>query len=381
MKHEPTCRIVLLIPSLNIGGAEVQLVNLAVGLHENGGNDITVVTFYDSGRLFDDLKESGVPVVSLKKTGRWDIFGFIGRFIGTVRTIGPDLIYGFLGTPNILVALLRPFLRGAKIAWGIRYSEIELYHYDRLSRLSYLVERVLAFVPDLIIVNSNAGLEYAGRRGFPLGKMRVVENGIDTDSFFVDRKRGRGLRREWGVGEDQRLVGMVGRLDPIKDHGMFLKAASIVAEKLDDVRFVLVGDGPADFTGSLKESAEGLGLGKKVTWAGYRSDMNGVYNALDVFVSASLSEGFSNVICEAMACGVYPVVTNVGDSAHILGGCGLVVEPGDPEKLAEGLLSALVDYRTVSPDKIRGRIVESFGMGLMVKRTRDLLGGLCSKGR
>ncbi|MBN1573902.1 MAG: glycosyltransferase [Deltaproteobacteria bacterium] len=380
MKHEPPCRIMLLIPSLNIGGAEVQLVNLAKGLYGSRGG-VTVVTFYDSGRLFDDLKESGVPVVSLKKAGRWDIFGFLRRFVKTVRTIRPDLIYGFLGTPNIIIALLKPFFPGVKIVWGIRYSEIELHYYDWLSRLSYLVERGLAFVPDLIIANSNAGLEYAKRRGFPPEKIRVVQNGIDTERFFISPEEGKGVRREWGVGEGQRLVGMVGRLDPIKDHGTFLMAASTVSGKYDDVRFVFVGDGPADYTDSLKGLAEELGLGEKIIWAGYHSKMNAVYNALDIFVSSSLSEGFSNVICEAMACGVYPVVTNVGDSALILGDCGRVVSSNDARGLAEGLSSALsdYDYQTISvlPGEIRERIVKNFGIDLMVKRTEDLLEGLC----
>ncbi len=378
MKNEQPCRIVLLIPSLNIGGAEVQLVNLARGLYEDRG-DVTVLTFYDSGSLFDDLNESGVPVISLRKSGRWDLFGFLRRFFKTAHTIRPNLIYGFLVTSNILIALLKPFLPGVKVVWGIRYSEMELHHYDWLSRLSYLVERFLSFIPDLIIVNSGAGLDSARRRGFPPERMRIIQNGIDTERFFISPEEGKGVRGEWGVGKGQRLVGMVGRLDPIKDHRTFLSAASIVSDRFDDVRFVLIGDGPAVYTDSLRALAGELGLGGKIIWAGYHSKMNAVYNALDVFVSASLSEGFSNVICEAMACGVYPAVTNVGDSALILGDCGVIVEPGDPKGLAEGLSSALSDYRKISPDEIRGRIVENFGIDLMVRRTKDLLEGLCGE--
>lgn len=378
MKHELFCRIILLIPSLDIGGAEIQLVNLARGLYKNR-NDVTVATFYDSGKLFDDLKCSGIPTVSLRKSGRWDIFGFLWRYIKTVYKIKPDVIYGFLGTPNILVAFLNPFFPGIKIVWGIRYSEIELHHYDLLSRLSYRVEKWLSSLPDLIIVNSDAGLEYAQKRGFPPDKMRVVLNGIDTDSFFISPKEGKILRREWGINDDQRLIGMVGRFDPIKDHKAFFSAASIAAKKYDDARFVLIGDGPTDYIDSLRVSAEELGLGKKIIWAGYRRDMNAVYNALDIIVSSSLSEGFSNVIGEAMACGVYPVVTNVGDSALILGDHGRVVEANDPKGLAEGLSSALLNDRMIPGNEIRERIVKNFNIDLMVKRTENLLKDLCKE--
>lgn len=380
MKKKSSCSIVLLIPSLDIGGAEVQLVNLARGLHENS-NDLTVLTFYNSGKLLDDLKSSGVPTLSLEKRGRWDIFGFLRRYAIMLNEIKPDVVYSFLGTPNIIASLMKPFSTGGKIVWGIRYSEIELHHYDLLSRFSYRIERLLSFLPDMIIANSEAGREYAHKRGFPWEKIVVVYNGIDTDRFFISPEGGKRLRSEWKIEEGERLIGTVGRFDPIKDYETFLSAASIVAKKFDNARFIFVGDGPKEYIDSLKALAERLGLKGKIVWAGYRNDMNGVYNALDIIVSSSASEGFSNVICEAMACGVYPVVTNVGDSATIVGGHGRVVNPSDPNGLAEGIISCLLDDRMISPNKIRERIVKNFNIDLMVSRTEKLLKGLCGEGK
>jgi len=367
--------ILLFVPTLRYGGAETQFINLSKGLYKRG-HSVTVAMFYSLGWLQNELKREGVSVVSLEKRGRWDVFGFLWRLVKLLCQIRPDAIYGF-GVPNIITAILKPFFDDIKMIWGIRYSEIELHHYDYLSRFTYRIQRWLSPLPDLIIVNSYAGLEYARKCSFPTEKLLVIPNGIDTERFFINPTGHKKVRGEWGIGEDQRLIGIVGRLDPIKDHQTFLKAASIVAEESKDIKFVIIGDGPPDYIKSLKLLSEKLGLGKYLIWAGYRQDMTAVYNSLDIIVSSSLSEGFSNVICEAMSCGVYPVVTDVGDSKIIVYLLGVVVKAGDSEKLANGLQSAMIEIQKVNRNEIRRRIENHFNLEQMVEKTERALLDIC----
>jgi glycosyltransferase involved in cell wall biosynthesis len=142
------------------------------------------------------------------------------------------------------------------------------------------------------------------------------------------------------------------------------------------VRFVCVGDGAASYREQLQALSRELGLAECLRWVGFRDDIAAVYNSLDLACSSSLfGEGFSNAIAEAMACGVPCVVTDVGDSAAIVGTTGEVVPGGDPQALANGWGRLRVRLR-VQPDlraEARNRIAQHFGVGSLVERTSAAL--------
>lgn len=369
-------RIVFLIRSLHYGGAERQLVALAKGLKERG-HSVLVAVFYPGGPLEKDLEDSGVPVNILDKHGRWDVFPFLWRLISLVRYEKPDILLGYLPVPNLLTVLLKPLLPRIKMVWGVRASNVDLSRYDWLVRVVFRIECFFSRFADLIIVNSRAGQEYHLKHGFPESKMVVVPNGIDTERFVPDPEARHRVRKEWGITDNEKLIGIVARLDPMKDYPTFLKAASLLAKERDDVRFVCVGDGPEPYKSELKRLAQALKLEDKLIWAGSRDDMPAVYNALDIASSSSsYGEGFPNVVGEAMACGVPCVVTDVGDSAWIIGDTGLAVGPKDPVALAKSIskmLKELDDNSTQIAEKVRTRIVENFSLSRLITNTNQQL--------
>ncbi|HJP13149.1 MAG TPA: glycosyltransferase, partial [Nitrospinota bacterium] len=207
-----------------------------------------------------------------------------------------------------------------------------------------------------------------------------IPNGIDTERFQPDRARGRAARAAWGIDPGARVVGLVGRLDPMKGHELFLRAAAQAAQKKSDLVFVCVGEGSGVFRESLLKLSRELALDGRVVWSSSRNDMNDVYNAFDVVCSASVfGEGFSNAVGEAMACGVPCVVTDVGDSALIVGDTGLVVPPGDPEALVEGLctlIGVIEEKGQELSTKARERIVGRFSRHRLVGTTYRVLSAL-----
>lgn len=368
-------KIALLTRSLNYGGAERQLVALAKGLHEQGHN-VVVAVFYGGGPLQRDLNEAGVPVHSLGKRGRWDMFGFGLRLIKFIKRQSPDVLHSYLGIPNILTAVIKPLFPQTRMAWGVRASNIPPERYDWTARLAYRIECRLARFADLIIANSHAGLEYAALNGFPKSRMIVIPNGIDVLRFTIDEAARASLRREWGIGDGEILAGLVGRLDPMKNHPAFLNAAATLIKQRDDLRFVCVGSGPAEYRRRLRDLSCELGLSQHLIWVDARSDMPAVYNALDLIVSASCyGEGFSNVVAEAMACGVSPVVTDVGDSAWVVGDCGDVIQVGDPDALADAVerLARRIARGDRRREDCRRRIVERFSVGALETKTAAAL--------
>jgi glycosyltransferase involved in cell wall biosynthesis len=365
-------KIVLLCRSLNRGGTERQLVTLAKGLHRRG-IDVTVLVFYGVGDLKKELHACGVKVVDLRKSGRWDVLPFLQRLMRVVRELEPDIVYGFLGPANMLASLLRVFLPGFRVVWGVRAANVDLNQYDWLSRATYRVERRLSRFADLIICNSHAGMEYAAAHGFPKKKMRFIPNGIDTEKFKPDSAARARLRDEFDIGETERLIGLVGRLDPMKDHETFLRAAAMLASGRSDCRFVCAGDGPSAYRVHLQQLAADLDLESKLIWCGERGDIPDVFNAMDLACSSSYGEGFSNVIAEGMACGIPYVVTDVGDSASIVEGTGIVVPPQMPSALCEGMRLMLTK---IGPDlsvAVRRSVVDRFTNEVLVNNTLEML--------
>lgn len=368
--------ILFLVRSLDRGGAERQLVVLAKGLARRG-HAVAVAVFFGGGVYEAELAEADVRVINLGKQGRWDVLPFLNRLVRLLRKERPAVMHSYLGVPNILATVLKPLLPGIRIVWGVRASNVDLSRYDWLSRLAYSLECRLARFADCIIANSCAGKRYAVANGFPEGKIIVIPNGIDTTYFRFDSKGRQQVRSEWALGEDEMLVGLVARLDPMKDHPSFLEAASHIARGRHDVRFVCVGDGSADYVEAIKQQAVALGLIEQLIWAGARDNMPAVYSALDIATSSSFGEGFSNTIAEAMACGVPCVVTDVGDSAHIVGDLGSVVAPGDGSALAaaiQHLTNLPPAERRALGDAGRARIVSEFGLDRLVQRTEQALG-------
>ncbi|MDD3312792.1 glycosyltransferase [Pseudodesulfovibrio sp.] len=365
-------RVCLLAPSLEAGGAERQLTLLANGLARRG-HGVDVALFRRLGPLLGELGP-GVRLHDLGKGGRGDV-RFLWRLWRFLRRGRHDCLYTFLGVPNIAGALLRPFIRPTRLVWSVRASNMDMRQYSRAARAARFVEERLAAAPDLIVANAEAGKRCAVEHGFPAGRMAVVPNGIDTDVFFPDRGAG-DVWPDPARRGDGPLVGVVGRIDPMKGHEVFLRAAAMLAEALPAIRFVCVGGGDASLLERLRRRADDLGLGERLAWAGRRDDMPAVYNALDLCCLPSLfGEGFPNVLGEAMACGVPCVATDVGDAAALIGGTGAVAPPGDPEALCAAVLETLARARDGGLADPRARIMAEYSLEAMVGRTEALLAG------
>ena len=368
-------KIVLFIRSLEVGGAERQFVALATGLHRHGEN-VHVLTFYPGGALRPELEAAGVAVADLGKRGRWDVFPFAWRLWLWLRRSRPDVLYSWLPTANTLSAIVGGLARVPCIVWGVRASAVDFSHLGWLCWFDFQATRIAACWADRIICNSEQGFRFHVAKAYPLGKMCIIENGIDTESYCFDPAGRRRLRDEWKVGAGDTAIGLVARLDPIKGHEIFLQAAALLASGREDIRFICIGDGPATYLSKLQALSESLGVVGRIVWAGPRSDLAAVYSAIDIATSSSHSEGFSNSIAEAMACERPCVVTDVGDSYRIVGETGWVVSANNPEVLANGWKAALtlpeadIGRRGVSA---RRRVVLNFSVARMVECTLEQL--------
>lgn len=368
-------RVLFLIRSLGCGGAERQLVALATGLRRAGW-DVAVACFYAGGTFQRELEYGDVPVIDLRKRGRWDIAGFLWRLWRALRQFDPDIVHGYLTVGNLLSLMARLASPHSRVVWGVRSSFIDRDRYDWMSRVTFALSCRMARRADRIIFNSEAGSTLHGARGYPVDRLVVIANGIDTDRFRFDEASRERMRREWGASDHEVLVGLIGRLDPMKDHPTFLQAVALLAADDAPWRFVCVGGGDSDYAGTLKMRARELGLANRLVWAGTCEDMIAAYSAIDIVVSASRGEGFPNVVAEAMACGRPCVVTEVGDSAHLVADTGIVVPPRDPEALRDGIAKMrqrMEDDPMAVALAARTRVVDQFSMATLVGNSARVL--------
>lgn len=363
------CDVLFLIRSMGRGGAERQLSLLARALHARGLR-IAVAVFYAGGPLENELHAAGVEVVDLQKRGRWSNVGVLWRISREVLMRRPRILHSYMSTQNLMALLLRPWLRmqGCRVVCGIRIAFLDLRAYGVVPSI---VDRCHSFLlrwADCVISNSRAALvQLEGK--LPQARSYAIPNGVEPTRFTFSKTKRRSLRADWELADGSVVLGVVGRLDPQKNHAQLLEAFAAAGGRLEHVGIVFVGDGPITYRESIARRAEMLGLQARLIWAGPSDDMAAVYSALDMFCLCSSSEGFPNVLAEAMCAGLPCVTTDVGDAALLVGDSGWVVPPGDPQALAQALLQALHALPGWDRDRSRRRMVEEFSVEALADRT------------
>ncbi len=368
--------MVHLITSLHVGGAQMHLYRTLCQFDSRRFQS-TVISLVRPGKVGEMLAARGVRVLTPGMAkGKPSPVG-LWRLAALLRQLKPRLMQTHLYHADLLGFLAGKCARVPHIFWNIRQSRMDFSHYRRTTGLTVkLCARLSSFV-DKILVNSYAGLAYHAGLGYDRGKMVVIPNGFAGDRFRPDPASYADVRRELRLLKRTRLVGMVARFDPQKDHSTFFQAAALVNRCDPDVHFLVAGHGLHRDNPPVQRLLERSGLNPgRVFLLGERSDIHRVMAALDVFVSSSaFGEGFPNVIGEAMACGVPCVATDVGDAALIVGKTGVIVPPQQPERLAQGILQLLhlepEAYRARSA-ATRQRLLEKYSLTRIVSRLESL---------
>jgi glycosyltransferase involved in cell wall biosynthesis len=372
--------VVFLIHSLIPHGAERQLCELVRSL-DRGRFEIHVAVFYGpeagyDGALWEEV--AALPGMELhclhKRPGALGYLTALPRLFSLMRRLRPTIVHGYMDS-NLPSLLLGKMLR-TRVVWGIRRTSQDLTKLDRLSHLLLRVMVKLSKFVDLVIFNSEAGRSNHAAMGMRPQRMEVVANGFDVVRFKPNPALGATQKDAWRIPSEVPLIGIVGRLNPVKDHPTFLRAAARLNRQWPEARFICLGDGPESYRSSLLDMAKAMDIGDRVQFPGTCADMQAAYNALSFLVLSSTDEGFPNVLGEAMACGIPCVTTRVGDAAALVGPWGVVVDPGDDEAIAAALSALLQEStpeRKARAEAARQRICSTYSTETLAKNTERLL--------
>ena len=374
--HARPLRVLHIINSTHAGGAETMLCEVLARLRDRRF-EFQVVALLGHGPLTSRLEKLGIPVhaLNLSRNGLVHPVALL-QLVRILRREQPDVVQTWMYAANLLGGLVSAMATAAPVVWGIHHSshdpEIDTRNTLRFARWGARLSRR---IPQRVVLVSKAAWPVHARLGYDIKKLHVVPNGFDTQKFKPSEYARKRIRTELELPENAIAIGMVARFDPLKDHANFVAAAAEVARQQPDAHFVLAGRGIDWSNVPLAESIRVQGLESRFQLLGPRNDVAKLFAALDMVVSASVSEAFPLVVGEAMACGLPCVVTDVGDSSFIVGGTGQVVPPRKSLALAEAILRLAqmpVIQRRELGLRARQRIVAHFGIDQAADRYGEL---------
>ena len=369
-------KIVHIITDLNVGGAQVMLHQL---LRHTDQSIVAseVVSLTDAGAVAAGIESLGIPVATMDMRGGVPDPMAVLRLARWLRRAQPDVIQTWLYQGDLLGGLAARIAGIRSLVWGIHNSDVDPQNNKRSIRwtISACV-RASHYLPSKIVCCAVSAQQFHAALGYPAEKMFVIPNGFDVDNFKPDRDARASVRREFAIPDTAPLIGLSGRFHPQKDHKNFVRAAARLHARRPDARFMLCGEGSDWSNQELAAWIDEVAMRDQFHLLGRRQDMARIYASLDLLaLSASHNEAFPMVIGEAMACGVPCVVTDVGDSALMVGDTGRVVPPKDAPALAEGWLELIElesEARQALGVRARQRIEQHYSIAAIVRRYENL---------
>ncbi len=366
-------KILLITPSLALGGAENQLTLLAIHLKRRG-LPIRVFSLEKEGFLRSTLShhqitvhDGGLDSNDLRKRP-WRILWVVGRLIKVMAHYRPSVVHAVLPLAAYLSALSARIMKVPLIITSRRALGTHQERYPFLKIPDRMANRLSHYVT----VNSMAVWNDTIRRdAIDPSKLVLIHNGLDVSKFKTEGSQRQGMRRSLGLDADDKVVVTIANLIPYKGHSDLLRTIQIAAKKINHLKVLLVGEDRGIQARLMKEAAA-LQIDGHVRFLGLRQDASELLAACDLSVLPSHEEGFSNVLLESMAAGLPIVATDVGGNAEavINGVTGWLTPPYNPAGLAEKMVDLLINPQKAKAwgARARARVEDQFSVERMVEK-------------
>ncbi|MFH1755960.1 MAG: glycosyltransferase [Candidatus Latescibacterota bacterium] len=367
----PPHPVVLVIDNLEYGGAQRQVVELANHI-DPSQFDVHICSLSEYVPLADRMVDRERCLHVITKKWKYDVT-VVPRLAKLLRRLNADIVHGYLFAAEIVARLAGRLARTPLIFGSERNTDY------LLKRRQLIAYRLTRGCMDLLIANSNAGMQFDCLLfGYRPSQCRVVHNGVDTQQFQPHDERA--LRREFDIGDGEYVVGMFASFKKQKNHPLFFGAAKRVLQRLPQTRLLLVGDelyggmyGSDDYKREMDRMVDELDIRERCLFLGNRHDVERLYCMCDLTVLPSFFEGTPNVALESMACGVPVIATQVSDNAQIIpdGRVGHVIPLGDEVALCERICQLLEDNtrRRQMGQEARAWVESEFSIARLVDKT------------
>jgi len=365
-------RVLHVISGLGVGGAEMALYRL-ITCSRTSEYIHSVVALTPGGLIGQRLHEFGIELTT---------FDFkiapIRHFfdlLSLIQRSRPDIVQTWMYHADMFGGVAARLAGNRNVIWGIRTSDLTAGS----ARATVVVRKLCAWlshlVPNIIVCAANTAFRTHIDIGYDATRMIVVPNGFDLHRMVSTEDQVNMLRRQCGIGTDEIVVGTLGRFNASKDQHNFVRAAGLLAQQYDQLRFLMVGRNLNSGNDELTHWVDETGYAERFVLLGERTDVPVCLAAMDIFCLSSRNEGFPNAVGEAMAMGLPCVVTDVGDAAMLVGDTGVVVPKEDSHALASGIASLLAmapEARVKMGQRARMRILSEFTVERVCERFESI---------
>ncbi|MFH1613039.1 MAG: glycosyltransferase family 4 protein [bacterium] len=380
-------KVLQLITRLNVGGPSIHVILLTKDLNKERFESFLISGQEDlsEGNMLDLLEEKEIKPIIISEIGReinWhDDFISLWKLWKYIKKIKPDIIHTHMAKIGTL-GRISGILAGVPIIIHTFHGHTFHSYFSPLkNQLFIFIEKILAFFTTKIIAITKSQKDEILKHGIGNPKKIVmIPLGFDLEKFLnCDKEKGK-FRQELNFNENDFLIGIIARLVPIKGHSYFLKAASIIAKKYPQAKFLIIGDGK--LRPSLEKLAQELGIISQTFFLGFKKDMDKIYADLDLVVISSLNEGSPVSIIEAMAAAKAIVSTNVGGVPDLIKNneTGVLVPSKNPDALAQEIIALLEnpDKRKKMGILAKENATYQFSKENLIKNTENLYNELVS---
>lgn len=369
-------KVMHVITGLNVGGAELMLKRLVEGHGRKKAYDHIVVSLTDIGDVGKLMVDSGVTVIPLNIKGVWDTPKAIYTLRKLIINIEPAIVQTWMYHADLLGGIAARLAGVRNIIWGVRATELSLKGSKSTFVVRNICSKLSTFIPARIVCAAEAAKNYHIALGYNAARMQVIPNGFIIDSTQKNTDFVRmSSRIAIGVTDNQMLIGFVGRFNADKDQENFIAAANILGRQHKNLIFLMIGRDLINANKELMSWIQKDDFANRFILLGERSDVPQLLQAMDIFCLSSRTEGFPNVVGEAMGAGLPCVVTDVGDAAFLVGSTGVIVPKENPIALAAGI-SHLLEMPSIQRKllgvKARERIITEFSMQKVQQKFEDL---------
>lgn len=371
-------KIVHVIIGLTAGGAELMLERLILNSSKHHQQfEHSVISLTNLDIVGPKLQKQGIQVHSLGMTSLGTLPLTLFKLRNLIKKIKPDVVQTWMYHADLLGGLAAKSLGIKKIIWGIRNTELNTSKSLSRRAITQLCSKLSYSIPSHIVCVANTAMQtHVKQGGYDQSKMIVIPNGFDTNRFKPDETQRNTLRGKLNINPDELVIGSIGRFDPVKNHANFIKACIKLLEEGFKFKVLLAGRDVDLKNPTISKLFKDASLQEYFIFLGEITDTPSFYNAIDIFCLCSTTEGFPNVLGEAMACAKVCLTTDAGDAWLILADNGFRINSTRSSDIATALeskvLNNTINHLNDISNSARKSIIENYAIDTIISKFEDL---------